>query len=74
MTNSRSGILNFRIVGYYYGKGRPHYRLSEVPVQKLTYLDREKVEDDFQTPTFITIFIWPFLFALFEMMMSPTTD
>ena len=27
-----------KIVGYYYGKGRPHYRLSSVPVQKLTHL------------------------------------
>ncbi|HEX7893604.1 MAG TPA: glycoside hydrolase family 18 protein [Terriglobales bacterium] len=27
-----------KIVGYYYGKGRPHYQLSEVPVQKLTHL------------------------------------
>ena len=27
-----------RIVGYYYGKGRPGYQLSQVPVQKLTHL------------------------------------
>src|SRR5262245_42651417 len=27
-----------KIVGYYYGKGRPHYLLSDVPVQKLTHL------------------------------------
>jgi chitinase len=27
-----------RIVGYYYGKGRPDYRLSQVPVQELTHL------------------------------------
>jgi chitinase len=27
-----------KIVGYYYGKGRPHYQLSEVPAQKLTHL------------------------------------
>lgn len=27
-----------KIVGYYYGKGRPGYELSEVPVKKLTHL------------------------------------
>src|SRR5437763_13679106 len=27
-----------RIVGYYYGKGRPEYQLSQVPVQELTHL------------------------------------
>jgi len=27
-----------RIVGYYYGKGRPGYQFSQVPVQKLTHL------------------------------------
>jgi chitinase len=27
-----------KIVGYYYGKGRPHYQLSKVPVRKLTHL------------------------------------
>jgi chitinase len=27
-----------KIVGYYYGKGRPHYQLSSVPVEKLTHL------------------------------------
>jgi chitinase len=27
-----------RIVGYYYGKGRPGYQLSQVPVQELTHL------------------------------------
>jgi len=27
-----------RIVGYYYGKGRPGYELSQVPVKKLTHL------------------------------------
>ena len=27
-----------KIVGYYYGKGRPDYQLSRVPVQKLTHL------------------------------------
>lgn len=27
-----------KIVGYYYGKGRPDYQLSEVPAQKLTHL------------------------------------
>jgi len=27
-----------KIVGYYYGKGRPAYQLSDVPAQKLTHL------------------------------------
>ena len=27
-----------RIVGYYYGKGRPDYQLSQVPVQELTHM------------------------------------
>lgn len=27
-----------KIVGYYYGKGRPGYQLSQVPVQELTHL------------------------------------
>jgi chitinase len=27
-----------KIVGYYYGKGRPDYELSEVPAEKLTHL------------------------------------
>src|SRR5450631_262463 len=27
-----------RIVGYYYGKGRPGYQFSQVPVQELTHL------------------------------------
>jgi chitinase len=27
-----------KIVGYYYGKGRPDYELSQVPVQELTHL------------------------------------
>jgi GH18 family chitinase len=27
-----------KIVGYYYGKGRPGYQLSQVPVQELTNL------------------------------------
>jgi chitinase len=27
-----------KIVGYYYGKGRPDYELSRVPVQKITHL------------------------------------
>ena len=27
-----------KVVGYYYGKGRPGYRLSQVPVQELTHL------------------------------------
>ena len=32
------GQSSKRIVGYYYGKGRPGYRLSDVPAQKLTHL------------------------------------
>jgi len=31
-------VTTKRIVGYYYGKGRPGYRLSQVPVQELTHL------------------------------------
>ena len=27
-----------KIVGYYWGKGRPDYELSQVPVQELTHL------------------------------------
>jgi chitinase len=27
-----------RIIGYYYGKGRPDYQFSQVPVQKLTHM------------------------------------
>jgi GH18 family chitinase len=27
-----------KIVGYYYGKGRPHYALAKVPVKRLTHL------------------------------------
>src|SRR5689334_7387149 len=27
-----------KIVGYYYGKGRPDYQLARVPVQRLTHL------------------------------------
>jgi GH18 family chitinase len=36
-----SGARQFgsrKIVGYYYGKGRPDYQLSQAPVQELTHL------------------------------------
>lgn len=37
MATAQAGTTK-RIVGYYYGKGRPGYRLSQVPVQELTHL------------------------------------
>jgi chitinase len=50
-----------KIVGYYYGKGRRHYQLSRVPVEKLTHLiyshamptvqgDCEMAHPDIDTP------------------------
>jgi chitinase len=35
---ARSETTKKRIVGYYYGKGRPDYQLSQVPVQELTHM------------------------------------
>jgi chitinase len=33
-----AGAAAKKIVGYYYGKGRPGYELSQVPVKELTHL------------------------------------
>jgi len=55
-----------RIVGYYYGKGRPGYQLSQVPVQELTHLiyslakptargDCEMSHPDVDTPNLLAL-------------------
>ncbi len=55
-----------RIVGYYYGKGRPDYQLSQVPVQELTHLiyshakptahgDCELAHADVDTPNLLAL-------------------
>ena len=55
-----------RIVGYYYGKGRPGYQFSQVPVQELTHLiyslarpsargDCEMAHPDVDTPNLLAL-------------------
>jgi chitinase len=55
-----------KIVGYYYGKGRPGYQLSQVPVQELTHLiyslakptargDCEMSHPDVDTPNLLAL-------------------
>jgi chitinase len=55
-----------RIVGYYYGKGRPGYQFSQVPVQELTHLiyslakptargDCEMAHSDVDTPNLLAL-------------------
>ena len=55
-----------KIVGYYYGKGRPGYQVSQVPVQELTHLiysharptargDCELAHPDLDTPNLLAL-------------------